>query len=161
MSRRRGILVPCIILLSLLLVLCLANLSRQPYHYRAARASSQSSQARALARTGLEDFLTKWRLDLYYPPPTDGQSQLFTYSQPVLDAGGQPLGSFRIEVDGRWSKPPHQVLRVFSDGLLGDGQQPQARYRIEAILDLCPDPRPGRPASHLGEWIEWHELSFP
>lgn len=157
--RRRGLLVPVLLIISLMLVLCLASLSRQPYHYHAARAAVGLAQARSLAEMGLENFRLKWNHDLNFPPLPSAGSGLFTYSEQVNDPiTSDVAGSYVITVDERWRNPPYEVLRVTSDGRSGPAAEPVAHYKIQALLDLSPVPRAGRPLS-VGQWMEWRELS--
>jgi hypothetical protein len=157
--KRRGLLIPCLLLIAMMLVLCLATLSRQPYLYRAGRAGLNAAQARSLAETGLEEFRARWNHDQDFPPRSSGTSKRFTYSEEVLDpVSSQRLGRYRITVDETWMDPPYQLLKLECRGETGSAQEPESGYTIEAKLDLCPDSRPGRPRSFLGEWMEWREL---
>ena len=157
--KRRGLLIPTLLLIALMLVLCLATLSRQPYLYRAGRAALAGAQARSLAETGLEEFRARWNHDQDFPPRPSAGTHRFTYSEEVLDpVTSRPLGRYLITVEDTWRDPPYQLLKVESRGEIGPAADPESRYCIEAKLDLCPDARPGRVQANLDEWLEWREL---
>lgn len=152
-------LVPCLLLIAMMLVLCLATLSRQPYLYRAGRAGLAAAQARSLAESGLGEFRSRWNHDQDFPPKSSGTSRRFTYSEELLDpTSGQHLGRYRITVDDTWRDPPYLLLKVECRGETGPSENPESGYSIEAKLDLSSDPRPGRTQATLGEWLEWREL---
>lgn len=158
--KRRGLLIPCLLLIALMLVLCLATLSRQPHLYRAGRAALTAAQARSLAETGLEEFRARWNHDQDFPPRPSAGTRCFTYSEEVLDpVSGARLGRYLVTVEDTWRDPPYQLLKVESRGEVGAAADPESRYSIEAKLDLCPGTRPGRSQPTLGQWLEWRELS--
>lgn len=152
----RGLLLPVLILIVLLLVLCMAELGRQPYQYRAAHRLVASAQARNLACSGLEDFRLKWQHDHSFPPPFPEGNDLFSYLETVNDpVTGQNIGSFRITVDGSWRRQPYNVYRVTSEGIIGSA----CYYSIQALLDFEPASRSGGGGLNpsFGQWIEWRE----
>jgi hypothetical protein len=148
-------------MISLMMVLCLATLSRQPFHYRAARATLGLAQARSLAELGLQQFRAKWNHDGEFPPRPSAGSPSFSYSEEVLDPiSSERVGSYQITVTDTWMDPPYEILKVISEGQLGPANNPVASYRIEALLDLSVEPRLSRPVT-TGQWIEWRELPMP
>lgn len=157
--RRRGVLIPCLLLIALMLVLCLASLSRQPHLYRAGRAALAAAQARSLAETGLEEFRARWNHDQDFPPRPSAGTRRFTYSEEVLDpVSGERLGRYLVTVEDTWRDPPYQLFQIESRGEVGPAADPESRYTIAAKLDLCRDVRPGRSQATLGQWLEWREL---
>ena len=159
--KRRGLLIPCLLLLTLMLILCIAQLGRQPFHYQAARSSALAAQARALAESGLEDFRSKWSRDPNFPPEPPAGISLFTYSDDIFDPDTWLLqGSYRVTCEIRYRSAPYQLLLVRSQGILGGTSDLVSSYTIEATLDISDGPRPQGP-SRLGEWLEWRELPPP
>lgn len=159
MRRRRGLLIPCLFLIVLLLVLCMAQLSRQPYQYRAANEAAASIQARMLAECGMEDFRVKWTHDYDFPPEYPEGATLFTYMEPVTDwQTGNSLGVYRITVDATYTVMPYEFLRVTSEGVVGTADAPRTLFVITGTFDIKPENRTGAgPNPNLGRWIEWRE----
>lgn len=145
-----------LVLILLFLVLCMAELGRQPYQYRAAHRMVAGAQARDLACSGLEDFRLKWEHDHSFPPAFPEGNNSFSYLEQVTDpVNGQALGSFRITVDGSWRWPPYRVYRVTSEGIVDS----TCYYSIQALLDFEPASRTGPgPNPRFGQWIEWREV---
>lgn len=97
---RRGYLVVSLLLLSLLLVVCLGLLLRQPMGLAQANARQDSLQARWLAESGLEHL----RVQLMNDPVhwNRGMAGPVSYLEPVTG-----VGAFRVTLDRRWEGPPY------------------------------------------------------
>ena len=155
-------LIPVLLLISLMLILCMAELGRQPYQYGAARRAILSAQARTLAESGLRDFQTKWAHDLDFPPALPEGSERFSYEEEVRDwQSGQLLGYYRVNLDAQWRWAPYRVLQVTSQGIVGPSDNPTCLYVIDALLDIEPDRRTGAGSNpFFGRWIEWRESAL-
>ncbi len=155
-------LVPVLMLLSLMLVLCLAQLMRQPYQYRSAQQSISSAQARALAQAGLADFRLKWIHDAHFPPEFPEGSTLFTYMEQMRHwQTGDLIGHYRVTVEAQWKWAPYRLYRVTSQGIVGPSDNPSGLFVIEAMLDIEPESRTGSGSNpNFGQWIEWRESGY-
>lgn len=161
-GRRRGMLIPVLFLITFMLVLCLAELGRQPDEYRAAQSAALSAQARTLAESGMEDFRLKWTHDYDFPPEYPEGSDLFTYMEEVRDfQTNQVIGYYRISVQGAWRWAPYEVLKVTSEGVVGASDNPTCIFGIQGLFDIKPENRTGAGANpNLGRWIEWRECAL-
>ena len=155
---KRGFLVQALLLLVLLFVLCLAILGRQTHSYSAARQSLLQAQARALAVAGVENLRVKLNKD--YEWRRLGQVGAVSYVEEVRDPqGGTRVGAYRVTLNQVWSQPDFEVLKIESEGLLGDLEKPEARLVISALMDIRPEPRSGAGSENpdLFRFIEWNE----
>lgn len=141
-SRRRGItLVTSLLFLSLLMVMGLAFLSKRVGQYRGALAIRSAAQARAIAMAGLEDARVKLDKDFAFPPQGSTEQLSFNYSEPMRDIAGTEVGSYTVTVDRSLSKWPYAVVRLTSIGTLGPVDDPLARRRLYAEVDISPTRR--------------------
>lgn len=144
-GRDRGaVLLAALMLTTVMLLLGLGFLGQRRGQYRAAREFIQQSQAGALADAGLEDALGKLAKDVGFPPLRSNDQGSFTYSEDVADSTGQPVGSYRVAIDMRYSLQPYAVIRVTSRGLLGNGKTPTAVVSRTMEIDMAPERNPFR-----------------
>ena len=149
---RRGYVVISLLLLSLLLVICLGLLLRQPMGYAQATARQDGLQARWLAEAGVDHVRVQFMNDGV--AWRNHETAPVSYLEQV-----EAVGHFRVTLDRRWEGPPYSLLRIESEGMVGSPSQPRARYVVEAVLDLLPVQRngSGNPNPDYFQWIEWNE----
>lgn len=128
------------LLLSLLfLVLGMGFLTQRVTQYRGAFRAAEAVQALACARAGLEDVRTKLNLDYSFPPPAADDQPVFTYTEVIEDLGSTtPVGSYTVSLDSSYRQSPYGLLRITVVGSAGDPQQPLARRKLYAELDVLP-----------------------
>ncbi len=138
--KRGSILVAVLLLLSLLLVIGMALLAKEAFHFGAARRTADSEAAFELALAGLEDMRVKALKDLRFPPARDEAQVTFAYTEEVeLVGGGDPVGHYQVTVDRRYEIPPYEVWRIEVVGILGEAVNPRARRTITATFDVALD----------------------
>lgn len=141
-KKRRGFtLVASLFLLVVLLVLGLAFLGKRVAQYRGAVAVRAAARARAVALAGLEDARVKLEKDALFPPLGSEEQLYFSYTETLRDINGQPAGTYTVTVDSRLDKWPYAVVRLTSVGTVGPVDDPQARRRLYAELDVSPTRR--------------------
>lgn len=134
--RRRGSALVVTLLMSLcILALALGLFEQSKELYRGASDLTAGERARAIAWAGLEDARLKLGLDPDFPPRLALGQTRFSYGEPFDELDGSPLGSYQVELDATWSQD-HRVMRVRSVGVLGALDNPTARVRLTADLDL-------------------------
>lgn len=134
-------LVIVLLLLALFLTLGAALLSVRVGERRALVGSRQAAQARALARSGLEDARLKLGSDQNFPGPLEVGQTRFVYAE------SWPEGSYEVTLDYTYAAVPYEVLRVVSVGRSGE-----ASARSEAWLQVN-ESDPDRP----WRWVRWTE----
>ena len=156
--KRRAFLIQALLLLVILLVLCLAVLGRQPYNYSSARQTLKLAQARALAQAGMEEVRVKLNKDLSWRRL--GEVGALTYLEEMRDPiSGERVGAYRVTVNQEWSQPDFEILRLESEGMVGELERPEARLVISSLLDLRESARDGTgdPNPDFFRWLEWNE----
>lgn len=134
--RRRGSALVVTLLMSLcILALALGLFEQSKELYRGASDLTAGERARAIAWAGLEDARLKLAMDPDFPPRLAVDQNRFSYGEPFDELDGSPLGFYQVELDTTWSQT-HRVMRVGSVGLLGSLDNPLARVRLTADLDL-------------------------
>ena len=142
MKRRASTLLAALALLSLILVLGLAFLTRRSAEYQVANLQVTRAQARALAFAGLEDARAKLDRDFSFPPAMEINHQAFQYAELVYDLDDTTLlGSYEVIVDQTYNDDPYRVITLESTGMAG--YPPRARYRVQAELDASAKVRGG------------------
>ena len=156
---RRGItLVTSLLFLALLMVMGLAFLSKRVGQYRGALAVRSAAQARAIALAGLEDARVKLDKDFAFPPPAGIDQLSFTYTESMRDIAGAEVGSYTVTVDRSLSKWPYALVRLTSVGTLGPVDDPLARRRLYAEIDISPTRRGTTdPNENLHRFINFHD----
>lgn len=161
MKRRGSMLVVALLLSLLFLVLGMGFLTQRVTQYRGAFRVAEATQALACARAGLEDVRTKLNLDFAFPPPAADDQPIFSYTELLTDLGSTtPVGSYTVTVDSTYRTAPFGVLRITVVGSAGDPQQPLARRKLYAELDVMTVLRddPYTPNPDLFEFIQVVDL---
>lgn len=156
---RRGItLVTSLLFLALLMVMGLAFLGKRVGQYRGALAVRTAAQARAIALAGLEDARVKLDKDFAFPPPAAKEQLYFSYTEEMRDINGQVVGSYHVTVDRSLQQWPYAVVRLTSIGTLGPVDDPLARRRLYAEVDISPTRRGTTdPNENLHRYINFHD----
>lgn len=138
MRERGSTIVGALLLLSVLLVLGLAALSKSVSRQRSLAETRSFSQAGHVAEAGLEDLRSKLDHDLFFPPEELFRNQLFSYTEPLLALDGTTIvGYYTVTLDGRYAEG-YEVFRVQSVGRAGaDIDNPLAESRVEMVLDTA------------------------
>jgi len=149
---KRGYLIMSLLLISLMLVICLGLLLRQPLGLAQANLIQEGLQARFLAESGQEHLRVQLMND--WTSWKNHETAPLSYLERV-----PPSGHYRVTLDRRWEAPPYSLLRVESEGLLGDPDNPRIRYLIESVIDVQPTDRGGsaNPNPDFFQFIEWNE----
>ncbi|MFN8612947.1 MAG: hypothetical protein U0931_35740 [Vulcanimicrobiota bacterium] len=137
-SVRGFLLIFCLMLGVLLCLLTMALLSQQLLGRGSAKKLQDLVQARCLAEAGLENVRMKLDKDLRFPPHLAPECPVFSYSQACYDVDDQVIGFYKVEIDYRLTAPPYGLLKIRSEGLLGEAFQPRARCCLRAELDASP-----------------------
>lgn len=103
--------------------------------YRGASDLTAGERARAIAWAGLEDARLKLAMDPEFPPTLALDQNRFAYSEPMAELDGSDLGFYQVEVDCRF-RDSHEIVRITSVGMLGRLDEPAARVRLSADLDV-------------------------
>ena len=148
-DKRGSFLIAALLILAILLSLGIGLMSGQAGKLSAAQARANASQAKALARAGLEDARVKLGKDILYPPPHDEQ-EFFSYSEDVFTTAGDFLGTYTVVIDLRYEvankdlPPPNEdiilyegVYIVTSIGKVGDrAVAPLAERTLYGEIDI-------------------------
>lgn len=131
-------------------------LSKQSALYQGSLQQVRAAQARALAQTGLQDALVKLMRDYSFPPLDSEGQQVFSYTEEVRSLDGNPAGSYNVQVDRSLARRPWQVLRITSQGRMGD-----SRCSLRGELDIALKQRshPTLDNPDLFHWIQIENLS--
>jgi len=156
MRKVRAFLLIMVLLLGLLLVtMGLGLLGSRVNQYRSTTQAVLAAEARQLARAGLEDARTKLNRDIRFPPTAGAGQTSFSYSEDYLDCNNNPRGSYQIELDYRYTAPPHSVLAISSTGLVGPRANPSASHTYRIYLDLLVG------SATYFQVIRWEDLGTP
>ena len=121
-----------------LVILGLAFLGTRSLQYIGAVRSGDAAQARALAEAGMEDARVKLDKDPDFPPAAGDEQPEFAWSEELLDADGQPVGYYEVEVRSTHAVYPYSVLEITSVGRVGPRASPVSQHAIVAELDISP-----------------------
>jgi hypothetical protein len=134
---RHGFLMITVLMLSLVLfTMGIAFLGSRSGLYQSSYRATLASQARALARAGLEDARAKLDKDAQFPPPGANQQNTYNYDEDVIDlVSGVYLGSYRVTLDNTANVTPYNVLKITSAGFAGPRSAPLASHIYTAYLD--------------------------
>ncbi|MEW6284264.1 MAG: hypothetical protein AB1758_36960 [Candidatus Eremiobacterota bacterium] len=157
LRRRGGAIVFVLLMTTLFFLLAIAMTSQSQSALKASQGSARAAEARALAWAGLADARGKLARDLRFPPWAEDQ-RVFTYTEDVADVDSTEIvGSYNVTVDLSWARDPYFVIRLRSEGVLGQRTQPVARRVLVADLDMS-DPT-GNPA--LFQLLRYQDLGVP
>jgi hypothetical protein len=136
------ILVLTLLLMGIFLIMGMGFLQQRVAQNRAAVAAVEEVQARAIARSGLEDAMAKFRKHHDFPPQSDLAQSRYSYSEQMLDVDGEPVGSYSVSVDTRYAAGKYWLLRLSSTGIVGPASQPLASCTLYAEIDTSQVKRP-------------------
>lgn len=134
---QRGSAIVFALLISLLLaVVGLYLIGTRRGAYATGRASIYQAQARGLAQAGMEDMLVKLAKDSFFPTGVPDEQKVFSYQENMPDPQDEErvLGVYQCTVDR--GREAEGFVFLLSVGTSGSIEQPLARYRVAAILDL-------------------------
>lgn len=137
--RRRAngsLLVFALLLTVLIAMIALSLLQLRKASYASSQGALKAVQARALARSGLGDIWVKIGKDPYFPGGVGDRQKRFSYRENVL-RDGEVIGSYTVMVD-RSHRRSHEILLIESTGVVGDIDQPIARFTIYTELSIKP-----------------------
>ena len=136
--RPRGFLLVFALLLTVFIaVIALGLLGAKQGNYATSKAVLDAVQARALARSGLDDIWVKLGKDPSFPSGIGDAQKVFSYSEEMLDASDNVVGSYRVTVD-RTYLDTHEIIVVESTGTAGIDISSATRFTIYAELDVRP-----------------------
>lgn len=135
-SLRGSVLVFVLLLTTLFFLLGVAMVSQSQGAMKTTQATARAAEARALAWAGLADARGKLARILYYPPPGGDAQDVFAYTEEVRAVDSTTVvGSYNVIVDVRTAKDPYYLLRIRSEGVLGERTRPAARSIVQAEID--------------------------
>lgn len=151
-SRRKGFMLILAFFIVLLITgFGLAFLNTGALSYQGAVTSQLSQQALFLAYSGLEDARVKLERDYDFPPTTDPEVKVYSYSESVLASDGQSMGSYEVKVDLTYANAPYQVILVSSTGRVSAGTSNplgEIKRSVKAEFDIRPLDRRGAYSSN-------------
>lgn len=149
---RKAFIVPALLVIATFMVLCIGLLTRQPFRNQGAFQNLYQAQARQLAVSGVEEARLRLAGDVNQALTSTTFSRLVSAA-----SGGAPVGSYLVTLDATWVGPPYFVMRVESEGFLGSAVSPQARYVIQATVDVREEVSPGLPNPDYLQLYRWRE----
>jgi hypothetical protein len=162
--KRRGSAIIAVLLVStLLLVLGMGMLSQKASLYESASRDRSAAQARGIAQAGMVDCQIKLSKHREFPPKRAREAKAFTYSELFTDNAAQPLGTYTVTIDTTRAASPYAIYQVTCVGLLGDPEDPQARYEIYGEYDISRTMRddPALANPDYRKWVHFVEQSIP
>ena len=133
---RGSVLIFVLLLTALFFLLGVALISQSQGALKASQSSARAAEARALAWAGLADARGKLSRIFYYPPPGGDDQDLYSYTEDVRAVDSQAVvGSYNVVVDVRTAESPYFLLRIRSEGVLGERTHPAGRSIVTAELD--------------------------
>jgi type II secretory pathway component PulK len=132
---RGSTLIAVLLLMALLLTLGMAMVNQSASAVQASTYRARAAAASALAWAGLNEARAKLGRDVFFPPRGGDGQQVFAYSEIMTDLAGRRVGSYTVRVDTRFAVAPGRLVRLESEGLLGDPARPLARRRLRLDLD--------------------------
>lgn len=149
-----------LLLISFVLVCMLGFLGTRSLEFSNTGRLQQMALAQSLAEAGMEDARVKLEKDMFFPPLQGFGQNNFIYSEDLMDPEtGQLAGSYVVTVDHSLRGSPHCVVRLQSVGTAGPRQNPRARYRIYAEIDVSSHERATNAVGNprLYRYILWRE----
>lgn len=153
--RQRGSLLIMVLLLCVLLVtMGLGFLSSRVGQYQSTLQVALATQARMLARSGIEDARTKLNRDRLFPPSAGDLQYIFSYTEDYVDGQNQRVGAYRVSVDTSKAFDPEYVIALTSTGLVGPAQAPIARHTYRVLVDIDNV----TPSPTYFQFVRWDDL---
>ena len=126
-----------LLMISLVLVVVLGYLGVRALEYSSTARMQQVLLAQGMAEAGMEDARVKLEKDMFFPPLGGYGQTTFTYSDDLTDpASGALAGYYTVTVECSKRESPYCLVRLQSIGAAGQRQDPKARYRIYAEIDV-------------------------
>lgn len=136
--KRRGFLLVFSLLLTVFIaIIALGLMGAKQGNYATSKAVLDAVQARALARSGLDDIWVKLGKDPSFPSGIGDEQKVFSYSEEMLDSDSNPVGSYRVTVDKTFLDT-HEIIVIESTGTAGADIASSTRFTIYAELDVRP-----------------------
>lgn len=130
----RGFLLVAALLITVLVaIIALGLLGIRRGSYASSRAAVREVQARALARSGLNDIWAKLSKDPFFPTGIGDDQEQFSYREEVFNESGDSVGTYTIRVD-RGYRVSHDVILLESTGRVGKLSADSASHTIYAEL---------------------------
>ncbi len=131
---RAFLLVFALLLTVFIAVIGFGMLGARQGHYAASRASIEAVQAKALARSGLEDIRVKLAKNPFFPTGIGDEQTVFSFTEEVRTFDEDELvGYYQVTVD-REFRGSHRLVRVESTGIVGQNVASSARHTMYAEL---------------------------
>lgn len=132
-SRSGFLLVVALLLTTLVALIALGLLGVRKGSYASSRAAVTSVQARALARSGLNDIWVKLGKDPFFPTGIGDEQEVFSYQEEVKDDTDRLVGSYDVKVDRKYRRS-HEVVLLESTGRVGGLNSDSTTFTIYAEL---------------------------
>ena len=137
MNKRAFLLITALLIIVILMLVGMGFLGSQVARYRAALRAAESSQARQLALSGLEDARIKMELDENFPPKGAVNQDIFSYSEKLTINSVPPVnGTYTVVINSTYAVDPAAVIFVTAIGTVGAPESPISQYRLKAELDF-------------------------
>lgn len=136
-SDRGFLLVAALLLTIFVAIIALGLLGIRRGSYASSKAAVNSVQARALARSGLNDIWIKLTKDPFFPTGIGDEQTQFTYREEVVDDGGRIVGSYLVRVDRQFRRSL-EIVRIESTGRVGGLSEESSSHTIYAELSIKP-----------------------
>ena len=101
--------------------------------YASSRAVVNAVQARALARSGLNDIWVKLSKDPFFPTGIGDDQEQFSYREEVFNSNGDSVGTYTVKVD-RAHRVSDNIIRLESTGMVGGLSEDSSVHTIYAEL---------------------------
>jgi Tfp pilus assembly protein PilX len=150
LAAKRGMLLLLVLfVMGIFLIMAMGFLQQRVSQKKASTAAIEEVQARAIARSGLEDALAKLAKHHDFPPRADESQKQYRYTEEIATADGATGGAFTVAIDTRYQRGEFWLIRITSTGYLGNPAYPLAQSTCFAELDVSklqrPRPNPSAP----------------
>jgi hypothetical protein len=157
-------------LLVILVTMGFGFLGSRVGEYQSTAQAVLAAQARALARSGIEDARTKFNRDPLFPPPAGLNQTYFAYTENVFDVSTPPnyLGAYKVTIDLTYYLGPNlggyfSITSIGGAGGTAPGKPPLATHAYRAYLNggtgvpVWPTPPPAK----YFEIVRFDDLGSP
>lgn len=124
-----------LLLTVLVTIIALGLLGIRRGNYAASKAIVNSVQAKALARSGLNDIWAKLSKDPFFPTGVGDEQVQFAFREEVRDSTGKEVGSYTVTIDRTHAKT-HNLIMIESTGLAGGLTSTSSSFTIYTELSL-------------------------
>ncbi len=137
-TRNKGFLLVLALLITVLIaVIALGLLGIRRGSYASSKAVINSVQARALARSGINDIWVKLSNDPFFPTGIGDEQEQFSYREEVRDSNDEVVGTYTVKVDRAYRRTL-EVVRLESTGRVGGLKAESSTHTIYAELSTKP-----------------------